>query len=116
MEKFEKRETRPLEKYIGRLAKLGDDELKPMRYGRDELSAAGCSRNEFGVAGYSRKDLEDEGFLIMDAPKSGGRLEQEPFGFVSKECKYYRYVNINDLKTKDYGKVFKSSSRDVFAV
>ena len=41
MEKFEKREAHPMEKYIGRLAKLGDDELKLMGYGCDELSAVG---------------------------------------------------------------------------
>lgn len=97
MEKFENREAHPLEKYIGRLAKLGDDELNLMRYDCDELSAAGCSRNEFEVVGYSRNDLEDEDFLIIDASESGGWLELEPFDFVFKECKYYWYVNINDL-------------------
>lgn len=98
MEKLEKREAHPLEKYIGRLVKLDDDELKLMRYGCDELSAAGCSRNEFEVVGYSSKDLEDEGLLIIDTSESGGRLEPEPFDFVFKECKYYWYANINDLK------------------
>lgn len=99
MEKFEKREAHPLEKYIGRLAKLGDDELKLMRYGCDELPEAERSCNEFEVVGYSCKDLDDEGFLIVDASQSGGWLEQElePFDFVSKECKYYWYVNIIDL-------------------
>lgn len=99
MEKFEKREAHPLEKYIGRSAKLGDDELKLMGYGCNELPATGCSCNEFEVVGYSCKDLEDEGFLIIDASKSGGWLEQEleHFDFVFKKCKYYWYVNINDL-------------------
>lgn len=99
MEKYEKREAHPLEKYIGRLAKLSDDELKLMRYGCNELSAAGRSCNEFEVVGYSRRDLEDEGFLIVDASQSGGwlELELEPFDSVFKECKYYWYVNINDL-------------------
>lgn len=99
MEKFEKREAHPLEKYIGRLAKLSSDELKLMGYGCDELLAVEHSCNEFEVVGYSCKDLDDEGFLIVDASKSGGWLEQElePFDFVFKECKYYWYVNINDL-------------------
>lgn len=99
MEKFKQREAHPMEKYIGRLAKLGDDELKLMRCGCDELSAAGCSCNEFEVVGYSRRDLDDEGFLIVDASQSGGWLEQElePFDFVFKKCKYYFYVNIIDL-------------------
>ena len=101
MEKFEKREreAHPMEKYIGRLAKLGDDELKLMGYGCDELSAVGCSCNEFEVVGYSCKDLEDEGFLIVDASQSGGwlALELEPSDFVFKECMYYWYVNIADL-------------------
>lgn len=79
MEKYEKREAHPLEKYIGRLAKLGDD--------------------EFEVVGYSCKDLDGEGFLIVDASQSGGWSEREleSFDFVSKECKYYWYVNIIDL-------------------
>ena len=51
MEKFEKREAHPMEKYMGRLAKLGDDELKLMGYGCDGLSAVGCSCNEFEVVG-----------------------------------------------------------------
>lgn len=51
MEKFEKREAHPLEKYIGRLAKLGNDELKLMGYGCDELPAVGRSCNEFEVVG-----------------------------------------------------------------
>lgn len=99
MERFKKREAHPLEKYIGRLAKLSDNELKLMGYGCDELSAAGCSCSEFEVVGYSCKDLDDEGFLIVDASQSGGWLERElePFDFVFKECKYYWYVNIMDL-------------------
>lgn len=99
MEKSENREAHPLEKHIGRLAKLGNDELKLMGYGCDELPAVGRSCNEFEVVGYSCRELEDEGFLIVDASQSGGWLapELEPFDFVFKECKYYWYVNINDL-------------------
>ena len=99
MEKFEKREAHPMEKYIGRLVKLSDDELKLMGYGCDELPAVECSCNEFEVVGYSCKGLEDEGFLIVDASKSGGWLEQElePSDFVFKECMYYWYVNISEL-------------------
>lgn len=99
MEKFKKKEAHPMEKYIGRLAKLSDDELKLMRYGCDELPEVGRSCNEFEVVGYRCKDLEDKGFLIVDASQSGGwlELELEPFDFVFKECKYYWYVNISDL-------------------
>lgn len=97
MEKYEKREAHPLEKYIGRLAKLSDDELKLMGYGCAELPAVGCSCNEFEVVGYSCRDLDDEGFLIVDASQSGGWLELESFDFVFKECKYYWYVNTIDL-------------------
>ena len=104
MEKFEKKEVHPMEKYIGQLAKLSDDELKLMGYGCTGLPV-GPSCNKFEVVGYSRKDSEDEGFLIVDASQSGGwlRSELEPFDFVTKECKYYWYVNIRDLinsKTK----------------
>ena len=97
MEKFEKREAHPLEKYIGRLAKLGDDELKLMRYGCDELSAAGCNHNEFEVVGYSCKESEDEAFLIIDASQNGGWTELDSYDVVFKKCKYYWYVNISEL-------------------
>ena len=99
---FEKREAHPMEKYIGRLAKLGDDELKLMRYGCDGLSAAGCSHNEFEVVGYTRNELADEPLLIVDASQNGGWSALESSDVVSKECEYYWYVNINDLKTEDY--------------
>ena len=93
------RKNHPLKKYIGRLAKLSSDELKLMGYGCNELLAVEHSCNEFEVVGYSCKDLDDEGFLIVDASQSGGwlELELESFDFVFKECKYYWYVNINDL-------------------
>ena len=99
MEKFEKREAHPMEKYIGRLAKLSNDDLKLMGYGCNELLAVEHSCNEFEVVGYSCKDLDDEGFLIVDASQSGGwlALELEPSDFVFKECMYYWYVNIADL-------------------
>lgn len=99
MEKFEKREAHPMEKYVGRLAKLSGEELKLMGYGCDDLPEVERSCNEFEVVGYSCKDLDDEGFLIVDASQSGGWLEREleSFDFVFKECKYYWYVNITDL-------------------
>lgn len=96
--RFGKKED-PLKKYIGRLAKLSDYELKLMGYGCDGLPAVGRSCNEFEVVGYSHTDLADEPLLIVDASQSGGwlELELEPFDFVSKKCKYYWYVDINDL-------------------
>ena len=106
MENFEKREADPMKMYIGQLAKLSDEELKLMGYGCAELPAVGRGCNEFEVVGYSRKDSEDEGFLIVDASQSGGWLESElePFDFVTKECKYYWYVNVRDLVNSNYSK------------
>lgn len=96
---FKKVEAHPMEKYIGRLAKLSDDELKLMGYGCDELSATGCSCNELEVVGYTCREREDEDFLIVDASQSGGwsGRDLEPSDFAVKECKYYWYVNISDL-------------------
>lgn len=74
---FKKAEAHPMEKYIGRLAKLGDDELE--------------------VVGYTCREREDEDLLIVDASQSGGWSELESSDFVFKECKYYWYADISDL-------------------
>lgn len=97
MEKFEKGEAHPMEKYIGRLAKVDCGDLELMGYGCAELAAVGCSCAKLEVVGYSCKESEDEAFLIVDASQNGGWAELGPYDVVFKECKYYWYVNINDL-------------------
>ena len=80
MEKYlrlEKREAHPMEKYIGRLAKLRD--------------------GEFEVVGYRRAGLENEGFLIIDASQSEGWTRLDSFDIIFKECEYYWYADITDL-------------------
>lgn len=74
---FKKKEAHPLEKFIGRLAKYGGEQLE--------------------VVGYSRNDLADEPLLIVDASQSGGWSTLEPFDVVFKECEYYWYAGIDDL-------------------
>lgn len=74
---FKQREAHPMEKYIGRLAKYGGEQLE--------------------VVGYSRNDLADEPLLIVDASQSGGWSALEPFDVVFKECEYYWYASIDDL-------------------
>lgn len=97
MEKFEKKEAHPLEKYIGRLAKLSDDELKLMGYGCDGLPAVGCSCNEFEVVGYSRSEPTGEPLLIVEASPFGGWTDLDPDDVIFKECEGYWYANIIDL-------------------
>lgn len=77
MEKFEKKEVRPMEKYIGRLARLDD--------------------GEFEVVGYNRNELEGEPVLIVDASKTGGWTALEPFDVIFKECESYWYASVSDL-------------------
>ena len=89
MEKFEKREAHPMEKYIGRLVNF---------YGK-----------ELEVVGYSRNELTGEPLLIVEALPFGGWSELEPSDVIFKECGIYWYISIDDLKTEDYGKVFKRS-------
>lgn len=78
MEKFEKREAHPMEKYVGRLAILGGAILE--------------------VVGY-RNDTDSTRVLIVDCTKLkgwvGGSLGARDIVF--KECKYYWYVSIDDL-------------------
>lgn len=74
---FKKREPHPLEKYVGRHAAARGSVLE--------------------VVGYSHSILDGEPMLIVDASQVGGWPELEPFDVVFKECKYYWYVDIDDL-------------------
>lgn len=76
MEKFEKREAHPMEKYIGRLVNF---------YGK-----------ELEVVGYSRNELTGEPLLIVEALPFGGWSVLEPSDVIFKECESYWYVSIND--------------------
>ena len=73
---FEKKEAHPMEKYIGRyVVYLGYKEE---------------------VVGYTT--WPDGSFsLIVDCSPSGGWSDLGPNDVVFKECKYYWYVDINDL-------------------
>ena len=77
MEKFEKREAHPAEKYIGRLANF---------YGK-----------RLEVVGYSHNELTGEPLLIVEALPFGGWSALEPPDVIFKECESYWYASINDL-------------------
>ena len=79
MEKFEKREAHPMEKYIGRLVNF---------YGK-----------ELEVVGYSHNGLTDEPLLIVEALPFGGWCREmlDPNDVVFKKCESYWYAGINDL-------------------
>ena len=77
MEKFEKREAHPMEKYIGRLANFYGEELE--------------------VVGYSHNELADVPVLIVEASPFGGWSEPEPSDVIFKECESYWYASIDDL-------------------
>ena len=77
MEKFEKREAHPMEKYIGRLANYGGEQLE--------------------VVGYSSNELTGEPLLIVEALPFGGWSALEPSDVIFKECESYWYAGINDL-------------------
>ena len=77
MEKFEKREAHPMEKYIGRLVNY-------------------CGRR-LEVVGYSYNELTREPLLIVEALPFGGWSALEPFDVIFKECESYWYCRINDL-------------------
>lgn len=77
MKKFEKREARPMGKYIGRLVNFYGKELK--------------------VVGYSRNELADVPLLIVDASPIGGWSALEPSDVIFKDCESYWYVGINNL-------------------
>ena len=79
MEKFEKREAHPMEKYIGRLVNF---------YGK-----------ELEVVGYSYNELADVPLLIVEAlPFGGWRREMlDPTDVIFKKCESYWYASIKDL-------------------
>lgn len=79
MEKFEKREAHPMEKYIGRLVNFYGEKLE--------------------VVGYSYNELADVPLLIVEAlPFGGWRREMlDPTDVIFKKCESYWYVSINDL-------------------
>ena len=77
MEKFEKREAHPMEKYIGRLVNF---------YGK-----------RLEVVGYSRNELTGEPLLIVEALPFGGWSALEPSDVIFKECESYWYAGIKDL-------------------
>ena len=77
MEKFEKREAHPMEKYIGRSVNF---------YGK-----------RLEVVGYSRNGLAGEPLLIVEALPFGGWSALEPSDVVFKECEGYWYAGIKDL-------------------
>lgn len=77
MEKYEKREAHPMEKYIGRLANFYGKELEVVGYGYNALA---------GVP-----------VLIVEASPFGGWTDLDPDDVVFKECESYWYARINDL-------------------
>lgn len=77
MEKFEKREAHPMEKYIGRWVN--------------------CRGKKAVVIGYSYIESDDEPLLLIVASQTDGWSKLEPFDVVFKECEYYWYASINDL-------------------
>ena len=77
MEKFEKREAHPMEKYIGRLVNYYGEKME--------------------VVGYRHDELAGKGLLILDASQSGGWSELSPADFVFKNCEFYYYAGIDDL-------------------
>lgn len=77
MEKFEKREAHPFEKYIGRLVNYYGEKTE--------------------VVGYSHNESAGKDLLIVDASQSGGWTELGSDDFVSKSCESYYYADIDDL-------------------
>lgn len=77
MEKFEKREAHPMEKYIGRLVNFYGTELE--------------------VVGYTRNELTGEPLLIVEALPFGGWTDLDPDDVIFKECEGYWYAGIKDL-------------------
>lgn len=78
MEKFEKGEAHPMEKYIGRLAN--------------------CRGEKLEVVGY-RNGTDDTWALIVDGAKIKGWCWKllDTRDVVFKDCECYFYVGINDL-------------------
>lgn len=92
-----RKEAHPMEKYMGRLAKVGCGDLELMGYGCAELSAAGCGYAKLEVVGYSCKEPGGEAFLIVDASQNGGWAKLDSYDVVFKKCRYYWYVSVREL-------------------
>lgn len=88
MEEFKKREAHPLEKYVGQLVSFSGEKVEVVGYYADMSSIAK---------------------VIVDASQIGGWTVLERNDVIFKECGIYWYISIDDLKTEDYGEVFKNS-------
>jgi len=74
---FKKKEAHPMEKYIGRFARIHSGEI-------------------LEVVGYS--PLPDGSYhLIVDRSRTGGWEILKPCDVVFKKCEYYWYISISDL-------------------
>lgn len=76
MEKFEKGEAHPLEKYIGRLVRFSGEKVEVVGYYADMSSIAK---------------------VIVDASQIGGWTVLERNDVIFKECGIYWYLSIDDL-------------------
>lgn len=81
MEKFEKREAHPMEKYIGRLAR--------------------CCGKQSEVVGFTEW-CDGLYSLIVDATLFNGWCDLGAGDVIFKDCKSYWYVNIDDLIVRNY--------------
>lgn len=76
MEKFEKREAHPLEKYIGRSVNFSGKKVEVVGYYADMSSIAK---------------------VIVDASQIGGWTVLERNDVIFKECGIYWYISIDEL-------------------
>lgn len=76
MEKFEKREAHPLEKYVGRLVSFSGEKVEVVGYYADMSSIAK---------------------VIVDASQIGGWTILERNDVIFKECGIYWYLSIDEL-------------------
>ena len=76
MEKFEKREAHPMEKYVGQLVSFSGEKVE--------------------VVGYYA-DMSSISKVIVDASQIGGWTVLERNDVIFKECGIYWYVSIDDL-------------------
>lgn len=76
MEKFEKREAHPLEKYVGQLVSFSGKKVEVVGYYADMSS---CAK------------------VIVDASRIGGWTVLERNDVIFKECGFYWYISIDEL-------------------
>lgn len=76
MEKFEKREAHPLEKYVGQLVSFSGKKVEVVGYYADMSSIAK---------------------VIVDASQIGGWTVLERNDVIFKECGIYWYISIDEL-------------------